>query len=322
VTSLDLPAGRREGAVEVRNSAGTSTRTFEERRRRVGLCFVAPALIALALILGYPILRSLLLAMQHVRLGGGHLHVHWIGWANYASLFQDDGFILALRNTVFFSFGEVVLVTLIGLGAAMLLNHRFGQFGILRVFLIVPWAIAPVANAVLWKWILNSNYGVLNAILKSLGIIDQYVVWLGMPMRALSLLLLVDVWKSVPFITLLFLAGLQRIPKILYRAATLDGANAWAQFRFVTLPSLRTTIAIAVVLQTIWSLRVFDLVFVLTRGGPADGTVLLNFLAYRVTFNFLNLGRGAAIANIVFTMSFILAILYIWLLQPRRRQSS
>lgn len=293
--------------------------TFEQRRRRVGVAFVAPALLVLTAILGYPILRSLLLAMQHVRLAGGHLHLRWAGWSNYAALFADDSFLMALRNTLIFSFGEVVLVTAIGLGAALLLNHRFGRFGILRVLLVVPWAIAPVANAVLWKWILNANYGVLNAVLKWLGVIDQYVVWLGSPMRALSLLLLVDVWKSVPFIALLFLAGLQRIPRILYRAALLDGANAWAQFRFVTLPSLRTAIAIAVVLQTIWSLRVFDLVFVLTRGGPADGTVLLNFLAYRVTFNFLNLGQGAAIANVIFAMSFAFAILYIRLLQPRRR---
>jgi len=317
-----LPIIRQDGAVAARAEAPAPTGTFEQRRRRVGLFFVGPALIALALILGYPIVRSLLMGMQNVHLAGGHIKLHWIGWANYDYLFQDSGFLLALRNTILFSFGEVALVCLLGLGAALLLNHRFGRFGILRVFLIIPWAIAPVANAVLWKWILNANYGVLNAILKSLGLIDHYVVWLGSPMRALSLLLIVDVWKSVPFIALLFLAGLQRIPKILYRAAKLDGANAWNQFRFVTMPGLRTTIAIAVVLQTIWSLRVFDLVFVLTHGGPADGTVLLNFLAYRVTFNFLNLGRGAAIANIIFAMSFVLAILYVWLLQPRRRLSS
>jgi multiple sugar transport system permease protein len=308
--------------VRARVETPAPTGTFEQRRRRVGLLFVGPALVAIALILGYPIFRSLLMGMQNVRLSGGHMKLHWIGWANYEYLFQDSGFLLALRNTIMFSFGEVVLVCLLGLGAALLLNHRLGRFGILRVFLIIPWAIAPVANAVLWKWILNANYGVLNAILKSLGLIDQYVVWLGSPMRALSLLLIVDVWKSVPFIALLFLAGLQRIPKILYRAAKLDGANGWEQFRFVTVPSLRTTIAIAVVLQTIWSLRVFDLVFVLTHGGPADGTVLLNFLAYRVTFDFLNFGRGAAIANIIFAMSFVLAILYVWLLQPRRRLSS
>jgi multiple sugar transport system permease protein len=293
--------------------------TFEQRRRRVGIVFVLPSILVLAAILGYPILRSLLLAMQHVRLASGHMHVRWIGLDNYSALLADGSFILALRNTIFFSLGEVVLVPLIGLGAALLLNHRFGRFGILRVLLIVPWAIAPVANAVLWKWILNANYGVLNAVLKSLGLIDHYVVWLGQPTRALALLLLVDVWKSVPFIALLFLAGLQRIPKILYRAARLDGASSWQSFRFVTLPSLRSAITIAVVLQTIWSLRVFDLVFVLTRGGPADGTVLLNFLAYRVTFNFLNIGPGAAIANVIFAMSFLLALLYIWLLQSTKR---
>jgi multiple sugar transport system permease protein len=319
VTSLDLSVALSK-TTGVRASSRTVAGTFEQRRRRVGLLFVAPALAVLMAILGYPILRSLILAMQHVRLAGGHLHLHWIGWANYQALFADDTFLTALRSTVIFSLGEVVMVTILSLGAALLLNHRFGRFGILRVLLIIPWAIAPVANAVLWKWILNSNYGVLNAVLKSLGVIDHYVVWLGSPTRALTLLLLVDVWKSVPFIALLFLAGLQRIPKILYRAAVLDGANSWAQFRFITLPSLRTTIAIAVVLQTIWSLRVFDLVFVLTRGGPADGTVLLNFLAYRVTFDFLNLGSGAAIANVIFAMSFVLAILYIWLLQPRHRE--
>ncbi len=294
--------------------------TFEQRRRRVGIGFVLPALLVLAAVLGFPIVQSLLLAMQHVRLAAGHMHVRWIGWENYTDLLADDSFVLALANSIFFSLGEVVLVTSIGLGAALLLNHRLGRFGILRVLLIVPWAIAPVANAVLWKWILNANYGVLNAVLKSLGIIDHYVVWLGEPMRALTLLLLVDVWKSVPFIALLFLAGLQRIPRILYRAAVLDGANGWQRFRFVTLPGLRNAITIAVVLQTIWSLRVFDLVFVLTRGGPADGTVLLNFLAYRVTFNFLDIGSGAAIANVIFAMSFLLAILYIRLLQPTKRE--
>lgn len=159
-----------------------------------------------------------------------------------------------------------------------------------------------------------------NAILTELGLIDDYVTWLGAPGRALNMLLLVDVWKSVPFIALLLLAGLQKIPAMLYRAARLDGANAWQQFWFVTLPSLRTTLAIAVILQTLWSFRLFDLVYVLTRGGPADGTVLLNYLAYRETFNFLHIGYGAAVANVVFFASLILAIVYIRLLRPGGRK--
>ncbi len=130
------------GTVARRPVAGT----FEQRRRGVGILFVAPALVVLAAILGYPILRSLILAMQHVRLASGHMHVHWIGWDNYAGLLSDDSFALALRNTILFSLGEVVLVTGIGLGAALLLNHRFGRHGILRILLIIPWAIAPVCE--------------------------------------------------------------------------------------------------------------------------------------------------------------------------------
>jgi multiple sugar transport system permease protein len=181
--------------------------------------------------------------------------------------------------------------------------------------------IAPVANAVLWKWILHANYGALNALLTGLGITDRYVNWLGTPGLALRMLLLADVWKSVPFIALILLAGLQNIPAALYKAAKLDGANAWQRFRYVTLPGLRTPLALAVVLQTIWSFKVFDLIFVLTKAGPADATLLLNFLAYRVSFNFLDFGYGAAIASIIFLIMFALALIFIKLLKPGATRS-
>ena len=293
------------------------TTTFEQRRRRTGLFFVAPALIVLAAILFYPIIDSVLLALQRVQLSGGLVTQEWSGLDNFRRLIADPVFWKAALNTAYFSVMEVVLVTLISLGVALLLNHPLGRFGLFRILLIVPWAIAPVANAVLWKWILNANYGVLNGLLRSFGVIDYYQVWLGTPFSALNFLLIVDVWKSVPFVALLMLAGLQRVPQALYRAAYMDGAGPWQSFLHVTLPTMRGVIAIAIILQTIWSLRVFDLVFVLTRGGPADGTALLNFLAYRVTFNFLDLGYGAAIANIIFALTFLLAALYVWLLWPR-----
>ncbi len=281
------------------------------------MLFVAPALIVLAAILFYPIVDSILLALQRVQLSGGVVTQEWSGLDNFRRLIADAVFWKAVLNTAYFSVMEVFLVTLISLGVALLLNHPLGRSGFFRILLIVPWAIAPVANAVLWKWILNANYGVLNGLLNSLGVIDYYQVWLGTPFSALNFLLIVDVWKSVPFVALLMLAGLQRVPRALYHAAYMDGAGPWQSFLNVTLPTMRGVIAIAIVLQTIWSLRVFDLVFVLTRGGPADATVLLNFLAYRVTFNFLDLGYGAAIANVIFALTFLLAALYVWLLWPR-----
>jgi multiple sugar transport system permease protein len=296
-----------------------SATTYERRRQSAGVLFVAPALAVLLAILGYPIVESFLLSLQKVVLAGGGTQKTWLGLDNYARLFTDETFLLATLNTAWFSLTEVVLVVTIGLGIALLLNHPLGRWGFFRILLVIPWAIAPVANAVLWKWILNANYGALNGLLKSVGIIDTYQIWLGQAHTALPTLLLIDVWKSVPFVALLLLAGLQRVPSSLYKAAYMDGAGRWQSFVHITLPTMRSAIAIAVVLQTIWSLRVFEIVFVLTRGGPADATVLLNFLAYRVTFNFLDIGYGAAIANIIFALTFVLAVAYVWLMQPKRR---
>ena len=199
----------------------------------------------------------------------------WVGLANFQRLFADAVPSGRLRSTRPISRSwKSFWSSLISLGVALLLNHPMGRFGLFRIMLIVPWAIAPVANAVLWKWILNANYGMLNGILTSLGLIDYNQVWLGTPFSALNFLLIVDVWKSVPFVALLMLAGLQRVPadrSIVLPIWTARGR--WQSFRNVTLPSMRGIIAIAIVLQTIWSLRVFDLIFVLTRGGPADATV-------------------------------------------------
>jgi len=295
--------------------------TLEQRRRRIGLAALAPTLLVLLLILAYPIVDSMLLSLASVNVAGTGFARHFIGIDNYLALAGDRVFRQALWSSVYFTLLEVVLVIVLALLVALLLVHPFGRAGFFRIVLIVPWAIAPVANAVLWKWILHANYGILNSVLLQLGIIERNIVWLGTGSRALHVLLLVDVWKSVPFIAILFLAGLSKIPTILYRAARLDGANAWQQFWHVTLPSLRPTIAVAVILQTLWALRIFDLIYVLTKGGPAGGTVLLNYLAYRTTFNDLDLGYGAAIANVIFAMSFALALAYVWLLKPGLQQA-
>jgi ABC-type sugar transport system permease subunit len=256
------------------------------------------------------------LSLTKASLSAGQLDTPFNWFDNYATLFKDKAARNALLNTSYFTIVEVVGVVGLGLLTALLLNHPLARWSGFRVLLLLPWAIAPVANAVLWKWIYHSNYGVLNAILLSLGIIDSNVTWLGEPFRALNMLLIVDIWKSTPFIAILLLAALQNIPQALYRAARVDGASGWQSFRYITLPSLKTAIAIAIILQTIWSIRAFDLIFILTKGGPADGTVVMNFLAYRVTFNFLKFGYGAAIANLIFLTSLLLAMIYLRLLKP------
>lgn len=288
------------------------------RNGHVALFFLVPALAVLALLLAYPIAYSIWLSFTDASLSAGQLETPFVGAENYTRLMSDKAVHNAMLNTAYFTVVEVVGVVVLGLLAALLLNHPMAQWSGFRVFLLLPWAIAPVANAVLWKWIYNSNYGILNTLLIETGLIQTNRTWLGDPFGALNMILLVDIWKSTPFIAILFLAALQNIPSVLYRAARIDGASRWDSFRFITLPSLRTAIAIAVLLQTIWSLRTFDLIFVLTKGGPADGTVVMNFLAYRVTFNFLKFGYGAALANLIFLSSLILSIVYVRLMKPER----
>jgi len=285
----------------------------------VALLFLAPSLVALAVILALPVFYSIGLSLTDAKLSAGELRTPFVGFDNYLRLLSDKAVGNALLNTLYFTAVEVVGVIILGLLAALLLNHPMARWSGFRVLLLLPWAIAPVANAVLWKWIYHSNYGILNTILLQLGLIDANVTWLGDAFQALNMILVVDIWKSTPFIAILLLAALQNIPKSLYRAARIDGAGTWQQFRHVTLPSLRTALAVAIILQTIWSLRAFDLIFVLTKGGPADGTVVMNFLAYRVTFNFLKFGYGAAIANVIFLTSLLLAILYVRLVKPGAR---
>ena len=288
-------------------------------QRRFGLIALAPALLVLLLVLAWPIADSIWLSLHKVELSRGLGTQELIGSLNYQRLFASRGFRVALLNSLYFTMIEVVATVLVALGVALLLNHPLGRFPLFRLLLIVPWAIAPVANAVLWKWILNANYGILNALLLQAHLIDRHQVWLGSPRMALNMLLVVDVWKAVPFIALILLAGLQRIPSVLYRAALVDGAGAWGCFRHVTLPGLRIPIGLAVILQTLWSFRIFDLIYVLTRGGPADGTLLLNYLAYRQTFNFLHIGYGAAVATVVFAIMALLAAAYLALLKPTRQ---
>jgi multiple sugar transport system permease protein len=294
------------------------TNDYNRRRFRMGLWFTAPAIIVLLAVLAYPIIASWVLSFLRVRFAGQGLSFQFYGFKNYAEMLTNPLFRESLVRSIYFTFMEVVAVLFLALIVALMLNHPLGRHAFFRVVLLVPWALAPVANAVLWKWIYNANYGIINQVLVGFGLIERGIVWLGSPLLALNMILLADIWKAVPFIALLLLAGLQNIPSYLYKAARLDGANTWQQFQHVTLPGLKTTLVISIVLQSIWALKVFDLIYVLTKGSPADSTVLLNYLSWRETFSNLDVGYGAAIANVLFVMMFLLSLVYIRALRPRQ----
>ena len=278
------------------------------RREHPGL-FLAPAAIALGAVALIPALSVLWLSLeQRSPLAGT---ARFVGLANYARLLADARFWNALGNTAYFTAISVALELLLGLGMALLLARAFRGRALMYSLILLPWAIPTVVSARLWEWIYNADYGVLNHLL------GAHVNWLGSPAWALHAAILMDVWKATPFVALLLLAGLQTIPRELYQAAALDGAGPWTAFRRITLPLLAPLMLVVLIFRTIDAVRVFDAIYVLTGGGPANSTETLSIYTYKVLFQTLEFGYGSALAVSVLAVVAVLTIVYAWLLRGR-----
>jgi multiple sugar transport system permease protein len=214
----------------------------------------------------------------------------------------------------------IPLELLLGLGMALVLNEAFRGRGLLRAVVLIPWAIPTVVASQMWRFIFNDRYGLFNFMLFGADT-SRYWAPLADPYLALAGIMVAEVWKTTPFAALIILAGLQSIPDDLYEAASVDGATSWQKFRHVTLPLLKPALLLALLFRTIDSLRVFDLVYVMTQGGPADATNVLQFYGYKKTFGEGMIGYGSAIAVTVFSMSLILALAYLRAFKAVRLQS-
>ena len=298
----------------------TVTRADVRRRRdlRFGVGLALPAVAVVVLLLGYPMGYALYMSgfSWNDKLGTVH---PFVGLANYADLLTDAQVHRALARTLYFSvftvLGGVALAVLI----AVLLNREFRGRTLVRVLLLVPWAVPPVVNGIMWKLIFDGSTGVVNSVLLGTGLVDTRVQWLADPDLAMNVLIFAEMWKLLPFLCLLMIAGLQGIPSNIYKAARIDGAGGWQRFRRITLPNLRGPIMFALIVQSMWSLKVFDTIYVLTggSGGPAEGTTTINFLAYLVTFSNLDRGYGASLA--VAAMVLVLLVTLFWVLLLGRR---
>jgi multiple sugar transport system permease protein len=233
----------------------------------------------------------------------------FIGVENYAHLLGDPRFWNALGNTAYFAALAVPLELAFGLGFALLLNRRFPGRGVARALVLVPWAVPNVVAGRFWEWIFNADFGVLNYLL------GVRINWLGDPFWALHAAILADVWKTTPFVVLLLLAGLQVIPEDLYRAARVDGATGWQLFRHVTLPLLRPVILLVLLFRTMDAARVFDLIFVLTGGGPANTSETLVVYTYKLLYRTLQFGLGSALSVITFLFIFAISLAYLYALR-------
>jgi multiple sugar transport system permease protein len=268
-----------------------------------GAALLAPAVAYTAAIALLPVLATVWLSFRR------QLPIFGIseftGLDNYRFLLQDARFWNALGNTAYFVGVSVTLELLLGLGFALLLNQRFRGRGVARALVLVPWAVPNVVAARFWEWIFNADFGVLNYLL------GARINWLGDPFWALHAAILADVWKTTPFVVLLCLAGLQVIPDELYQAARIDGASAWQLFRHITLPLLRPVLLLVLLFRTMDAARVFDLIFVLTGGGPANETETLVIYSYKLLYRTLQFGYGSALAIATFLFIFALSLVYL-----------
>ncbi|MDK1385941.1 sugar ABC transporter permease [Sinorhizobium sp. 8-89] len=272
-----------------------------------------PLLVVMVAVIGWPLVDTVRLSFTDAKLvgtAGG-----FVGLDNYAKTLGGSNFQRALITTTWFAVVSVAAEMVLGVLAALLLNQQFRGRTALRALMILPWALPTVVNATLWRLIYNPEYGALNAALTQLGLLDSYRSWLGEPGSALIALIVADCWKNFPLVALIALAALQAVPRDITAAALVDGAGPFNRFRYVIMPYLAGPLLVALVLRTIEAFKVFDIIWVMTRGGPANSTRTLSILVYQEAFSFQRAGSGASLALIVTLLVTILAVAYAALLR-------
>ena len=284
------------------------------RQGRIALLLLLPSLVVVFGIIVYPLLRTLytsLFAVNSVFPG----RYPFVGLGNYLRALESPEFWAAILRTAYFTFTTTFLEVVLGILLGLLLNVEFRGRWLLRSIVILPWALPTVVNGAMWRWILNPEYGALNALLTQLHIIPEYRSWLGTPWMALNMVVVADVWKMTPLAAFFILAALQTIPRDLYEAAWVDGAGRVRTFFSITLPLLTPTIVIILVLRTMEAFKVFDIIYVMTRGGPADGTQTIAYYTYVEAFSNQLFGYGAALAYVIALFILFFAIIYMRLLR-------
>ena len=282
------------------------------RHENAGLLFALPACIYMLVFVGYPIISNLLLSLQDVtvmNLSRGEKH--FVGISNYLKLFHDGVFLKSLGNTLIFTVSCLVFQFLIGFALALFLNKNFSFAKTVRGILMIPWMIPMTVTALVFKLLFATDIGVVNYILRSIHLISQNVDWLTSSKTAMLVVIIANVWIGIPFNTILLSTGLTTIPQELYERAAIDGASAGQSFWRITLPLLRPTIESVLVLGFIYTFKVYDLVYVMTSGGPVNSTHLLSTYSYKQSFELFNYSIGSAVANVLFVILLMVGIIYL-----------
>lgn len=269
---------------------------------------VGPAIVLVGGIFIYPAVFTLALSVSEfdmVRLELGE----FIWLKNFTDLFAIPGFMDAVWRTIYFGILIAVATSILGFLIALLLDQPFRGRGLLRIVVILPWAVPPVVSGVLWGQMFHADVGFVNAILSRLGLIDTYRIWLGDGWTALHVIAIAEVWKAIPFMVLFFLAGLQSLPQQVFEAAAVDGAGPAQRFRYMLVPLMLPVAIPLLLIQFVWAMKAFDTIFVLTRGGPAGQTTTLNYYVYQEAFQNFDLGRASAAAYVLLLVTLLVVLL-------------
>lgn len=286
-------------------------------RNLLGLILMLPTAALLLLFLTYPLGLGVWLGMTDTTIGRRGI---FIGLENYELLFDDSVFWLSVFNTFLYTVVASIIKFALGLWLALLLNQHLPFKAIIRAIVLLPWIVPTVLSAIAFWWIYDSQFSVISWSLKEMGLIDEYVNFLGDPNNARASVIFANIWRGIPFVAISLLAGLQTISPSLYEAATLDGASKWQQFRYVTLPMLTPIIAVVMTFSVLFTFTDFQLIYVLTRGGPLNATHLMATLSFQRAIPGGQLGEGAAIAVTMIPFLFAAIMFSYFGLQRRRWQ--
>jgi len=275
--------------------------TIKSREQRTSWILLLPALLLLLFVFAYPIARAFWLSLFTQNLGT-KLQPVFSGLDNYVRMAGDGRFWQSFWTTTVFTTASVLLELLLGMGIALVLNQQFLGRSLVRTSAIIPWALPTALIGLAWAWIFNDQFGVVNDILLRLGLIKSGINWLGEPTLAMIAVIFADVWKTTPFISILLLAGLQSISPDLYEAHAIDGATPWQSFRQITLPLLLPQILIALLFRFAQAFGIFDLIAVMTGGGPGGATEVVSLYIYATVMRYLDFGYGAALVVVTFLL--------------------
>ncbi|UOQ49393.1 sugar ABC transporter permease [Gracilibacillus caseinilyticus] len=284
----------------------------EFRSQFKGYLFVLPAVLFMLLLIGYPLIYNIVLSFQNVDLSNlATSDKQFVGFDNYKKVAGEEAFGISIGNTLIYTVGSVIFQVIIGFCLASFFSMKFKIAGFLRGIMMISWLIPMTVTALLFKFMMGSGEGIFNQMLLHAHLIDEPIGWLSSPEVALWSVIIANIWVGIPFNMLLLSTGLSSLPQDVYESASLDGANWWQRLIHITLPLLKPVLMVVLMLGFIYTFKVFDIVYVMTGGGPINSTEVLSTLAFRYSFSDFEFSLGAAVANVLFLILFAISLVYL-----------